>query len=71
MKAQVKDTFDAAMHFWDKSDKNYQDAITGMRDRITGLEKVLAKYMPDEDFFELVEFNPNPCSRLEMETSET
>jgi len=70
LKAQVKDTFDAAMHFWDKSDKDYQDAITGMRDRISGLEKVLAQHMPREDFFELVEFNPNPCSPLEMENAE-
>ena len=70
LKAQVKDTFDAAMHFWDESNKTYQDAITGMRDRISGLEKVLAQYMPDEDFFELVEFNPNPCSPLEIENAE-
>ena len=70
LKAQVKDTFDAAMHFLDESNKIHQDAITGMRDRISGLEKVLAQYMPDEDFFELVEFNPNPCSPLEIENAE-
>ena len=46
LKAQVKDTFDAAMCFWDESDKNYQDAITGMRERINGLEDALARYMP-------------------------
>ena len=71
LKAQVKDTFDAAMHFWDESDKTYQDAITGMRERIDGLEEALVKYMPREDFFELVDLNPEPFSPLDVEKSDS
>jgi predicted nucleic acid-binding Zn-ribbon protein len=65
LKAQVEDTFNAAMHFWNESDKGYKDMITGMRERINGLEEALARYMPEEEVFELIDFNPDPSSPLD------
>jgi len=42
--AQVEDSFNAVMHFWNELDKGYKQMITGMRERINGLEEALARY---------------------------
>ena len=65
--AQLSDTFNQIVHQWDESDRSHMNMMMGMRQRINGLETLLAKYMPEEEVFELIDLNSNPASPLELE----
>lgn len=65
--AQLSDTFNQIIHEWDESDRSHMDMMMGMHERINGLETLLARHMPEEEVFELIDLNLNPASPLELE----